>query len=317
MRWLLPIYVHRPRDSSLRSGDSQRPSGTGANASWISDRDRRGDLERGAGNDRDRPPHPWDRDRPRDPDRPHPWDVNRGNQSHRMDQRRKVQSAVSRPGFENDEAEPHDSSRPVKRGGDDRDDEHGEDEWKSNKRRAVERDGEGTEAAREERRKEEPRRFQVADADEEGADLEERDEGDGGRGVRRERHVLSSVASAHRDADPSERRGRRGQDLQAERPEKPKLPLAENTEVKARNRKMFGTLLGHLQKAKKDEEKILQTPVMLKRVEIEEKVEVLARESGEVLRKKLAEEARAERRKNLEHIREVQTRSVAASPPHP
>lgn len=272
-------YECRPRDLS-------RPGGP-----WIFDRDRNSrDFDRG-GHDRDRP-HPWDTDRNRDHDRPHPWDVRKGSDGRKP----AVLSSVTRAGDSHD-------NRGLKRSSGD-----GDDEWKQSKRRVVEGEVAEKEDGEAERFEGDTKRKDDDYEPDDGADLHDRDADDGRsdpyhRSGRRAQ--LSSVVTRNVEDGRRERR----RESRPER-EKPKVPLSENTEIKSRNRKMFGALLGHLQKAKKEEEKILQTPTMQKRVEIEEKVEVLARESGEVLRRKLTEEMREERRKNLEQIRMVRSRFV-------
>ena len=189
------------------------------------------------------------------------------------------------------------SSRGLKRSSGDAD---REEESKQKKRRTFEEDaGRSKDAVESEKVRGGADDYEADD----GADLHDRDADDGYRSSRRV-SKLSSVVSRNTDDGRRERR----REVRYDRQEKPKVPISENTEIKQRNRKMFGALLGHLQKAKKEEEQIVQTPTMQKRVELEEKVEVLARESGEVLRRKLAEEMREERRKNLEQIRLVRSR---------
>jgi hypothetical protein len=273
----LPFSDCSPRDLS-------RPGGP-----WNYDRDSRPDFDR---SERDRP-HPWDNDRHRDADRPNPWDMRKSVDSRRPT----VMSSVTRPGDRDHDG--HESSRGLKRGG--ADDEK-DDESKNTKRRKFEEDG-GKSKDRAEHEKIESESLRKVQDDyeaDDGADMHYRDDGRSGRRVPQ----VSSVVT--RNSDDSRRERRR--EVRPERQEKPNVPISENTEIKQRNRKMFGALLGHLQKAKKEEEKILLTPTMQKRAEIEEKVEVLARESGELLRRKLAEEMREERRKNLEQIRLVRTR---------
>lgn len=211
-----------------------------------------------------------------------------------------VLSSVTRPGDRDHDG--HESSRGLKRGGGD---DEKDDVSKQTKRRKFEEDGgkAKTNIETEKVESEAVRKEQDDYEADDGADLHDRDADDGYRSGRRVPQVSSVVT---RSTDEGRREKRR--EVRSDRQEKPKVPISENTEIKQRNRKMFGALLGHLQKAKKEEEKILQTPTMQKRAEIEEKVEVIARESGEVLRRKLAEEMREERRKNLEQIRLVRSR---------
>lgn len=82
--------------------------------------------------------------------------------------------------------------------------------------------------------------------------------------------------------------------------------------MKNRNRKMFGNLLGHLQKAKKQVEEIQAAPKMQKRAEIEHVVEEKTKESTLLLREQAKLDMREERRKNLETIREIRIKQALA-----
>ena len=89
--------------------------------------------------------------------------------------------------------------------------------------------------------------------------------------------------------------------------------------VQQRNRRLFGGLLGHLKKAKQEEDTMAESEASRKRQALLEAAEMKAKEGEEQLReRRLAErreereKAREERAKNLTKIREIRTKQEEA-----
>jgi len=123
-----------------------------------------------------------------------------------------------------------------------------------------------------------------------------------------------------RDRDRARDRQPRAAAASAEGKERSQGAGAINkVEVKSRNKRMFGGLLGHLQKAKKEEEKISQSDAVQKRQEVQQAAEQKAAEMGQKIREQsraeqqaARENAREERSKNLTRIREIRIKQQEA-----
>ena len=87
---------------------------------------------------------------------------------------------------------------------------------------------------------------------------------------------------------------------------------AQNEAEKKRSRRMFGNLLGHLQKAKKQEEVIQASDKMVARAEMVAKAEQAVAESGNRLKEQVRQERIEGRRRELEAIRSIRLKTSLA-----
>ena len=266
-------------------GDMRRPGGEIGHRSEM-DRDGRGDSER------PKAPHPWDPTPKREPMRP------------LQAPKSLIQSAITKRGREGEDEGPEDEDeeqRRKKRGRDD-DDEEGEEDGKD----AVEEE-----------------KYSGMRMDDASADFE--------RSAKSRR--ISSEGDRDRETDKRresdrDREGARDRQLRSPRDQRPAgkadnkersegAPGLDKTEVKNRNKRMFGGLLGHLQKAKKEEETISHSDTVKRRQELQEAAEKKAAEMSAKIREQsraeqqaAREQARDERRKNITRIREIRTKQM-------
>jgi len=303
------------RDAGVFDRDGQRANGEGRDGRlqgrFGAGGDLRGELRRASdmrgGDLRDlrAPGHriPWDAGDARGgaaerPKAPHPWDPKPKATVQRdaKPARAVIQSAITKRGREEEEeagevpADDDDVLR-RKRGRGDDDDEEEED--------AETGKGDGDEAQPPSgMRMDRPDAFDRAaksrriSADEK--DWDRARDRDGRRDGGRERERERDAGRERQLRSPREKRSS-GQDAGS------KATVINKAEVKNRNKRMFGGLLGHLQKAKKEEEVISQSEIIKKRQELQEAVE----QKDVEMSQKMREESRAELQAAREKAREV------------
>jgi len=255
------------------------------------------------------------------PKAPHPWDPTPKRESvvlrDRATPKVVIQSAITKRGREEEEEEPDpdpdEEERRKKRGREDADDEEVEVEAT-------------VKTAGDEEQHTGMRMDTPLDKDSTGFD---------GRAAAKSRRI-SAEGDRDRerewDGDRDNRRDSgRDRDRARDRPPHSGAATAENKErsegaavtnkvaVKSRNKRMFGGLLGHLQKAKKEEETISQSDTIKKRLEVQQAAEQKAAEMGQKIREQsraeqqaARENAREERSKNLTRIREIRIKQQEA-----
>ncbi|GAX80627.1 hypothetical protein CEUSTIGMA_g8062.t1 [Chlamydomonas eustigma] len=125
--------------------------------------------------------------------------------------------------------------------------------------------------------------------------------------VVRKRILSAVVVQGSGEETPGEETGEEERNGHEQRDSKrPALESpTEDTGMKKRNRRMFGSLLGTLQKFRDDDKKYQASEQAQRRVEIQRKAEERAKEESERLRRLAAEQRAAQRRSELDHLQEV------------
>ncbi|EKX49853.1 hypothetical protein GUITHDRAFT_135558 [Guillardia theta CCMP2712] len=258
-----------------------------------------------------------DRDMDRDHDRaPHPWDapkfsvqsaVTRASEGPRK--RKRDYSEEEEEASDDEDREEGGGRRRRKRGSEDKQEEDEEDDY--NPKLRMDNPGRMREDFDDrDRARARPKRSHDSNSERHRDDKHDRDR-DRDREKEKDREKEEAREKEDKDEENEDGKSKKEKEKDdAKDGEKEiKTPRsAEKTDIRGRNRRMFGNLLGQLQKAKKQEEDISKSQIMQKRHELEVKVETKAKENSEKLKEEFKIQQREERRKNLEKIREIRSK---------